>query len=213
MLEVQNDQGSFSKDEKEILQEVMNISFGTVAAELTEIIDTSIVLSVPKVTLMSGKDFPNYLSDKLKLSPPFEIIEQSFSGKLNGHSFLVFPSGSEKKLVTMFEDLSDVEEEKISQLEKESLIEIGNILSGACVGRMAEHLNEVVFFTPPRLIMATTTSWMTQQDLVDPASIIILVKTEFKFASNDIEGYIFLITSQESFAWLKTALHRFVEHF
>ena len=191
----------------------MNISFGAVSAELTEIINTSIVLSVPKVALLSGKDFPNYLSDKLKLSPPFNIIEQSFSGKLNGHSLLVFPSGSEKKLVTMFEDLSDVAEEKISQLEKESLIEIGNILSGACVGRMAEHLNEVVFFTPPRLIMATTTSWMTQQDLVDPASIIILVKTEFKFASNDIEGYIFLITSQESFAWLKTALHRFVEHF
>ena len=93
------------------------------------------------------------------------------------------------------------------------MVEIGNILSGACIGRLVEHLNEVVYFTLPRLTMATTPSWKTEQDLVDPESVIILVKTEFKFESNDISGYIFLVTSQESFAWLKTALHRFVDQF
>ncbi len=213
MLEAKTYEVNFSKDEKEILQEVMNISFGTVAAELAEVIDTLIVLSVPKVTIVSGKDFPNYLSNKLKLSPPFDIIEQSFSGKLKGHSLLIFPSGSEKKLVTMFGDQHDVAEEQISQLEKETLIEIGNILSGACVGRLLEQLNETVYFTLPRLIMATTPSWKTEQNLVDPDGIFILVKTEFKFASNDIDGYIFLITSQESFVWLKQALHGFMERF
>lgn len=214
MLCVENNQVEFSQEEKEILQEVMNISFGKVVAELADIIDVLILLSVPNVSLLPGKDFPDYLSSKLKLSPPFDIIEQSFSGRLNGHAFLVFPSGSEKKLITMFEDNANVEEDDVlAQMEKESLIEIGNILTGACVGKLVEQLSEVVFFTPPRLIMATTPTWDTLENLVDAESVVILVKTEFKFEAVGINGYIFLITNNESFTWLKKALHGFLEKF
>lgn len=214
MIQAESNTIQFSEEEKEILQELMNISFGKVAAELAEIIDVLVVLSVPKVSLISGRDFPDYLSDKLKLSPPFNIVEQSFSGKLNGHAILVFPSGSEKKLVSMFGDQQNtVGDEAFSQLEKETLIEIGNVLTGACVGKLVEQLNEVIYPTLPRLTMATTTTWKTQENLVDPESVVILVKTDFKFEANGVKGYLFIITNQESFSWLKKALHRFLGQF
>jgi len=204
----------FSQDEKDILQEVMNIAFGQVAADLAEIIDVMVLLSVPKVTLLLGKDFPSYLSDKLHLSPPFDIIEQSFSGKLNGIAFLVFPAGSGKKLVTMFDDYKEAPQGKeLARLEKETLIEVGNILTGACVGKLAEQLKEVAYYTSPRLVMGSSPTWEPPGNLIAKDSVVILVKTEFKFESNDVNGFLFLITNQESFSWLKQALNRYLEQF
>ncbi len=200
-----------SEDEKDILQEVMNISFGQVAAELAEIIDVLVVLSVPNVTVVPGKDFQNYLSKKLKLSPPFNVIEQSFSGKLSGIAFLVFSSESGKNMVAILDEEGGEDGiQGIDQLEKETLMEIGNMLTGACVGKIAEQLDEVVYYTLPRVILNSSSSLI---DLVDKDSVVILVKTEFQFADNDVSGFLFLITNQDSFQWLKEALHRYIEQF
>ncbi len=204
----------FSEEEKSILQEVMNISFGNAVAELAEIIDVLIRLSVPSVTLVSGKDFQRDLANKIEITPPYNSIEQSFSGKLNGYVFMIFPEGSEKKLTALLGDyqehLDPVEE---TRLEKGALIEIGNILTGACVGKLVDVLDENVSFTPPRLEMASSPSWQTPLNLIGQESVVISVKTEFKFMAHDINGYFFLITNEESLHWFKKALHTFMEQF
>ncbi|MFQ5597454.1 MAG: chemotaxis protein CheC [Nitrospiria bacterium] len=215
MVEAEKNNICFSEDEKEILQEVMNISFGKVAAELAEIINVMVVLSVPKVTILPGSEFSDYISRKLHLSPPYNIIQQSFSGKLNGLAFLVFPGASGKKLAVMFEkgEASNFDNNnKMTRLEKETLIEIGNILTGACVGKLVTHLKESAYFTLPRLIMASS-YWEMPPNLIDPESVVILVKTEFGFETNDVKGYLFIITNQDSFSWLKHALNDYLKQF
>ncbi len=214
MKQVQELSKSFSEDEKEILQEVMNISFGKAIADLAEVVGVLIDLSVPNVTLVSGEDFPVYLVNKIKVAPPYNSIEQNFSGKLSGHVFMIFPEGSEKKLADLLGTHDEhLEFEDAARLEKGALIEIGNILTGACIGKLVEVLQETVSFTPPRLEMASSPSWQTPLNLIKKESVVISVKTEFKFSKDDIKGYFFLITNDQSIPWFKKALHAFMAQF
>ncbi len=41
-----------SEEERDILQEVMNIAFGKASAELAELIDIYVVLSIPDIKLL-----------------------------------------------------------------------------------------------------------------------------------------------------------------
>jgi chemotaxis protein CheC len=49
--------------------------------------------------------------------------------------------------------------------------------------------------------------------LSDPDNLAIVLKTVFEFNEKNVSGYMFILTKQESFAWLKTALYKFLEQY
>ncbi len=204
-----------TEEEKDILQEVMNISFGKASADLTDVINAYVVLSVPDVTLLKAEKLPDYIRDDIKDYNSISIIEQNFWGKFKGICFLIFPSRSGRKLVAMLGEGDDSFEQSdtMAVLEKETLIEVGNILIGACVGKVAELLSEVVTYSPPRVIFEDSPKKNISKDIFEPESMAIIMKTIFSFEGQDINGFLFLVTSQESFGWLKVALHRFMERY
>ncbi|MEW6602541.1 MAG: chemotaxis protein CheC, partial [Nitrospirota bacterium] len=55
-----------SDEEIEILQEIMNISFGKSTADLADVIDTHVVLSVPFIRIMQVTELPSYFKDHVK---------------------------------------------------------------------------------------------------------------------------------------------------
>ena len=44
-------------------------------------------------------------------------------------------------------------------------------------------------------------------------NLAIVLKTVFELNRQDVSGFLFIVTSQESFAWLKKALYKFLEQF
>lgn len=205
----------FAEEEKDILQEVMNIAFGQASAELAEVIDIFVILSVPEIQVLKGHQLPSYLCDELQASGCVNIVEQSFLGKFSGQALLIFPTGAEKELLTLFNQEQDfsTHEIDIDTLEKETLIEVGNILIGACIGKIAELLTDIVTYDPPRLIAKDYCLEDCQQSPVPAESFAISIRTVFRFEQQNVEGYLFLITNQSSIDWLKKALNAFLESF
>jgi chemotaxis protein CheC len=97
-------------------------------------------------------------------------------------------------------------------LEKETFLEIGNILIGACIGKLAELLGDVATYSPPRVLVEKSLH-RVYENVLDPDSMAIVLRTVFEFNEKNISGYMFVLTKQESFAWLKDALHRFLEQY
>lgn len=204
----------FSINEAEILQEVMNIAFGKASSDLAEVIDIRVVLNVPHVELLKAVDLPPRIKDEIRVYDLISIIEQNFWGKFKGSALLVFPAKAGKGLTCLFdEDESSGLEDNNALLQKETLLEVGNILIGACVGKVAELLDDIVSFSPPRIIINNLSSEAVSKKLSDPDKLAILMKTVFHFEDKDISGFLFLITSQDSIKWLKAALQNFMEKF
>jgi chemotaxis protein CheC len=194
----------------------MNIAFGRAASDLAEFVDIFVILSVPQIRLLQAFDLPTYINneimdyDKDRVS----VVEQSFWGKFKGNAFLVFPPGAGKKLISLFDGgTSALDSDPFQEMEKETFLEIGNILIGACIGKIAELLGDVITYSPPRVVVEKSLHGVVYDNLVDPDNMAIVLRTVFEFNERNVSGFMFILTKQESFVWLKNALHKFLEQY
>lgn len=204
-----------SEDQKDILQEIMNIAFGNATADLADVIDIYVELSVPAIELINTGELSGYINRSLNSYTKAFIISQKFLGDFNGYGLFVSPNGTGHDLVTIIEDTGteDLNSSPAASLEKEIIMEIGNILIGACVGKISELLNTAVIYSPPKAIIEKSTEFDSFIHSFVPLQTVIAMKTVFKFLQKDINGFIVVLTDQESVKWLKTALDKFMESY
>ncbi len=204
-----------SEEERDILQEIMNIAFGKAAADLAEVINIFVVLSVPDIKILNVVDLPSYIGTEFSEFNNISIVEQNFWGGFKGNALLVFQADAGKELIALLGDGGEFspETEFSDILENETLIEVGNILIGACVGKVAELLKDVVTYSPPRIIFEDHPKVSMPKDLFDTSSSAIILKTVFSFNERNVNGFLFLITSDNSIIWLKKALADFMEQY
>jgi chemotaxis protein CheC len=204
-----------SEEERDILQEIMNIAFGKAAADLAEIINIFVVLSVPNIRIIAAVDLPDYIRTEFVEFGNISIVEQTFWGEFKGNALLIFPADAGKELISLLGDGAErnFETQYSDILEKETLMEVGNILIGACVGKVAELLKDMVTYSPPRVIIEDHPNISMPKGLFDPSNSAIILKTVFCFNERNVNGFLFLITSHTSVIWLKKALADFMEQY
>jgi chemotaxis protein CheC len=214
MLKNDNTKEMITAEETDTLQEIMNIAFGRAASDLAEYIDIFVILSPPQIKVLQSFDLPSYLNNEIKDYDKVSVVEQNFWGKFKGNAFLVFPSGTGKRMISLFDSENKFfESEPTHELEKETFLEIGNILIGACIGKIAELLGDVTTYSPPRVVVENSLRGVVYDNLSDPDNLAIVLRTVFEFNEKNVSGYMFILTKQESFAWLKTAVYKFLEQY
>ncbi len=202
----------FSEDEKDILQEIMNIAFGNATADLAEVVDIYVQLSVPSIQVIDIGALPKYLRETINSEGESDVVEQKFWGNFKGSGLLVFPSGTGKDLLGMLEDKGPQDHPNVSiaTLERGGLLEIGNILIGACVGKVSELLDTFVTYSPPQVIQGDGSGYEYLIEHFDTSQTAIVMKTIFTFKEKDISGFLLILTNYESIDWLRKALSDFM---
>ncbi|MEW6718986.1 MAG: chemotaxis protein CheC [Thermodesulfobacteriota bacterium] len=202
-------------DERDILQEIMNIGFGSAAADLAGVIDLHVQLSVPQVRLLPASELPGYIDREVPDPGEITIIEQNFWSRFKGTALLVFPSGAGKALLGFLGEVGEhaFESDPLRILEKETLMEVGNILVGACVGKVAELLGDIVTYSPPRVLSGSLDDAALTRKVSDPGNHVIVLRTAFHFGNRDVQGHLFLVARHESVTWLRRALQGFMSRY
>jgi len=209
------EQDRITDEEIEILQEIMNIAFGKATADLAEYIDIFIKLSVPDVHIKKTDDISQYIGEAIQNREPISVVEQRFWGKCKGYALLIFPAGSGKALIGILsgDDLDAYGSDPIDELEKAALMEIGNILIGACIGKIADILNDVMTYSPPLVLLEKHAGAIVLHKLTALHDHAIVLRTIFNFEKREVSGQLMLLFSQESIRWLKKALNEFMEQY
>jgi len=130
-------------------------------------------------------------------------------------ALLAFTSGAGKALLALLGDMNGhaFESDPMRILERETLLEVGNILVGACVGKVAELLGDVVTYSPPRILIGNLSDTNVSRTLLEPGNCVVILQTVFHFGSQDVQGYLFLVASHESVGWLRQALRAFMSRY
>lgn len=203
--------------EKDALQEIMNISFGQAAADLSDVINLYVTLTVPYIDLLRFDGVYPLIKEDIDGTHDMSMVKQFFSGKFSGASVLIFPHGEGKKLLRLFDENAGMamasSEYDVDVLEKETLIEISNIIMGACISKIAELLKDVVSYSPPRYFSQDQIYNTLEELFAGRESFAIFFKTMFHFKEFDANGFLFLISDESTLEWIKQAVADYLSQY
>ena len=137
-----------TQEQQEALQEIANIGMGQAGASIAQLLDHFVILSIPKIVTMQPD---NVAAALLRTVGPGNIsaVRQAFHSILRGEAVVIF--GEQR-----CNDLADLMgyESVVDHIgELELLLDVSNILVGACLGGIAEQLKSDIGFSAPSLMV------------------------------------------------------------
>ncbi len=188
--------------------EVINISIGKAASTMSELINDSIKMSVPRIELLPANEaIESFVSkEPRKLSG----VCQKFNGCLDGEAFLLFPEENSLSIIKMMLGNS-VPVNSMAELEQEALCEIGNIIINSVLGSIADLFHERIDSELPLYISSEYNELIYNTNPED--NIIMMIQVEFILESQSIKGYVSMIVNINSFSEFLKALDKHIDSF
>lgn len=182
---------SFGEEQRDALQELMNISMGQAANALARLIEAKITLSIPKISAVTPREFIEILN-----ATDMWHTRQSFLGAVKGEVISLQSVKGGEAIAELLEyslPLSDSSREELS-------LELSNVLAGACLSGFSEQLGIATKLSMPTVFNPSKLSaeqyrWATT----------LLMEVEFKVESSQFDSKIVICLEEES---ISTLLHR-----
>lgn len=128
-------------DQADALQELMNVSMGQAANALAQLIETEITISIPNINALT----PSGLFDVIQTHKHALHTRQSFLGDIDGEVMTVL---SNDGLLGMAR-LMDYEEPLTASDTDEVVLDLCNILAGACFSGLSSQLGLITTLNMP----------------------------------------------------------------
>jgi len=200
----------FNEEEKDCLQELMNISYGSATAAIADIINKEATLSIPNIKTVATKEFKNYLQDKLNNHKEYFMTNQLISGSFCGETMFVIDRKSTKNLALEF-DLDEDDTQNDDEL-KDVILEISNIITSTTLSKLAGLIETSISFSPPQVeIIKNSESFY--RSYANEYDHIIIISTDIIFKEQNISGELLILSKDEATIFLKEALNKILEEF
>ena len=135
-----SDQGavvSLTEDERDCYQEITNVAMGQAADRLARLLDVYVVLPIPNVNIIEINEF-NMTLKALDDSDSVSAVCQGFIGAgIAGEALLIFNDTSLSDVAKLLKYDGELDQHG----ELEVLMDVANVLNGACIQGIGEQLN------------------------------------------------------------------------
>ncbi len=198
-----------NEDEKDCLQELINIAYGSATAAITEILNARATLSIPQIQIINASDLKSYLSHQIEVDTSHFVATQQINGIISGENLFVIDKESAKNIARKF----DLEEEEITENELSDIIlEITNILSSSTVSKLAQEMNARISFSPPDINILHSINDLDNKFIKNYAKVIV-ISTELNFSDLNIKGELLILTTDNSIIYIKKMLNKILDEF
>ncbi|BDX05572.1 response regulator [Planctobacterium marinum] len=125
-------------DKLDAYREMANVAMGQAGEKLAQLLDVFIELPIPNVNIIESTELHMAIAE-IQQSDSISAISQGFiSAGINGEALLLFNDSNFANMVRLLKyDQAKITE----QIELEALMDISNILIGACLHALSEQLH------------------------------------------------------------------------
>ncbi len=190
-----------SEDEEDVLQELMNIAYGSATAVIAEMLEAFASLSIPNIQVIQVAELLKTF-EELK-STSYFFSSQAFNGEFNGESAFFINEESANNLA------KHLELENKDDLD-DAILELTNVLTSSLTTKLAQELETEVGFSLPS-ISKVPLNEINNVQTFKIYSKVIVIDTELNFQDQKINGKIFILTKDESIQWLKIKLNNILD--
>ena len=189
------------------LRETANIGAGHAATALSQMTGSTIMITVPTITIAALEDVPSQIEDG---EEPIAAVLMHMMGDLTGRTLLVFPRPTAIKLAQLMLRRPLDPTGQFGELEQSAIKEAGNILSGAYMNALSEFMGLLLLPSPPSLAVDMSAAVLTTAYLQFGAErdMVFAIETQFYFqGQNDrLRGFFLLLPDVASLQTLLRAV-------
>ncbi len=188
------------------LAEIFNHGVGQAGLALSELAGEEVQLSVPKIEELSKRA----ITDQMDARGANRVcaVRQGFSGVINTEALLMFPVDQSLQLVQLMVG-NEFPLEQLSEMEQESLAEVGNILLNSVVSSVADMLHIEFEGTLPQVELGQAGDVLGSGDGLD--DLVLSLQINFSIASRQIQGYLVFLLDVASSEMLEKKIALFIE--
>lgn len=196
-----------TRDQQDALQEIANIGMGQAGAAIAKVLDEFVQLSIPRVLFVPSEEVPVALARTLG-EGLVSAVRQAFHNSMRGEAIVIFGEQRCNDLA----DLMGYERDLDHAAERELLLDVSNMMVGACLGGIAEQLRMTIGFSAPSLMADA----VLLKDLFKTSDIAwnnaLLVEVNFRLEKRSFACHLVMLLPENEVATLAAALDRFVEN-
>ena len=193
--------------ELDALTELVNLGVSRAANSLREMVGEQVLLSVPKVGLVTRAEAIGILGERE--DSRLVAVHQMFEGDITGRAMLIFPETRSLELVRAVTG-GDLPLEDIIELEQEALAETGNIILNGCLATIANLLHRSLRMSLPEILRGGGTELFNIDPPPDAGDVVMFLYIDFAVRQRDIKGYVALLLDMPSLEALRGLLQEFI---
>lgn len=191
-------------DQRDALQEIANIGMGQAGASIARIWGEFVQLSIPRIAHLDRQNIPAMLS-RFVGDDTVNAVRQAFHGQFRGEVIVVFSAGRGDQLAALmgYDETDSVEEQEL-------LLDVANILVGACLGGIAETLEADIGFSAPSVMGLD----IPPMQLIHPDELVngraLFLEVRFTLEKKSFASHLVVLMPADEIAVLGAALDRFL---
>ena len=196
----------FSAEHRDALQEVANIAMGEAGASLAKLLGAFVRLSVPRIQISDAALVPEALGTLLGPDRVVTAVRQSFLSRVQGEAIVLFGEAGCAEIA----DLMGYESALAPAERREVLLDIANMLVGACLGGLFRQFSlEPGFSAPSVLAENTPVEQLLGTDAFDwgPA---LLVEVNFSLESSAFASHLVILLPESSIDSMREVLDQLI---
>lgn len=207
-----------TEDQRDAMQEITNIAMGRAGSLLATLLGTFVNLSVPRINVLALSEVAGAIGAMVGKDIEVTAVRQSFQGYLRGEALVIYGSDGCKELG----DLMGYDEVLDHTDEVELLLDVGNILVGACLGGIVDQIKgiakaqedagELSFSTPS--IMA---EGVPAETLINPDKLTwthaLLLEVNFTLEGRNFISHLCMLMPEHSIEKMRGILDEFIDSF
>jgi chemotaxis protein CheC len=189
----------FTATHADAIGDLLNVAFVQAAAPLAQLLDHRVVLQAPSVNLIVADGLEHWLRHNLGDIQRVHVLRQAFGPDLSGEAVLVLPAKQTQAVVDLLEGPQAPAE---PCYKRGAILELANILVGACIGQFSQALDVRTTYSPPKIDSFDQSTHHLQFSLSPDMQLALAAHAGFAIESAGFSGFIFLLMPDESVEWL-----------
>lgn len=187
----------------DVLREIGNIGAGNATTALSQLLNTRIDMTVPRVKLMEFKEVGTTMGGEEQLVAGIYLAVE---GDVTGSIMFIQKKESARNMVSKLMGMEPAGED-FNEMELSALKEIGNIITGAYLNSLSTLTNLVIYPSVPELCidMAGAIMSVPAIEFGTIGDRILMIQTDFSDEA-DMSGYFILMPDEESYDRILHAL-------
>lgn len=197
----------FTVDEKDALQEVVNIAMGQAGDSLARILDTFVHLSIPKIRVIEACDVSQAVLETVGQNFEVTAVRQAFYDSLRGEAITLFTLNGCRDVADLMGYVGALDPAE----EQELLLDVANILVGAILNGITETLGLELCFSAPSIMAERA----CLDNIISPDklswSYALLLEVNFSLDNRDFRSHVLLLLAEEAIDSLHQKIVSFME--